>query len=89
MKKLIVLLGLTLIVAEPVALAQLGQNLTGAVDNYASSLQAKMRFPAARIPVKVYIEDGSKVPGFRPDFVSLIKESFALWEASLIVKNPI
>ncbi len=86
MKKLIVLLGLTLIVAEPVALAQLGQNLTGAVDNYASSLQAKMRFPAARIPVKVYIEDGSKVPGFRPDFVSLIKESFALWEASLSSK---
>lgn len=81
MKKLILLVGLTLIVSKPACLAEGGQATSS--DNYVSALPTKMRFATSRMPIKVYIEDGSKVPGFRPDFVSLIKESFALWEAAL------
>lgn len=38
------------------------------------------RWPGSRLPIKVYIESNSKVPGFRPEFVTILRLAFKDWE---------
>lgn len=40
------------------------------------------RWPAERQPVKVYIEDGSNVPNYKPEFLKILKQSFTDWQAA-------
>lgn len=38
------------------------------------------RWTSSRLPIKVYIESNSKVPGFRPEFVTILRLAFKDWE---------
>lgn len=40
------------------------------------------RWSAERQPVKVYIEDGSAVPNYKPEFLKVLKQSFADWQTA-------
>jgi tetratricopeptide (TPR) repeat protein len=50
-------------------------------DNYLAELgPSAKRWPPNRLPLKVYVQDGSGVPGFRPQFIQLLQNSFAAWQ---------
>jgi tetratricopeptide (TPR) repeat protein len=41
--------------------------------------QGVLRWGARRMPLKVFIEDGKLIPGYRPDFSSILKDAFQSW----------
>jgi Matrixin. len=53
-------------------------------DNYLKELKGQiMKWPASRMPIKVFIASGSSVPGYKLSFDSVLRQSFAEWsEAS-------
>lgn len=52
-------------------------------ENYLSSLTGSMRFPANRMPIKVFIQDGKGVAGYKPEYVQMLKECFDEWQKAL------
>lgn len=56
------------------------QNLSDAGDYLdAIKTDSVFRWPAERLPLKVYIEDGSNVPGYQSDFPQILKSAFDAW----------
>lgn len=54
-------------------------------DDYLSIVTQKgvIRWPAKRMPLRVFIEKGELIPGFRPEFGTILKDAFLEWaEAS-------
>jgi tetratricopeptide (TPR) repeat protein len=43
------------------------------------SNQGKIRWPAKRMPLRVYIANGDLIPGFRPLFAAVFREAFLRW----------
>jgi tetratricopeptide (TPR) repeat protein len=41
--------------------------------------QGVIRWPARRIPLKVFIADGNLIPGYRPGYAVIIRQSFVDW----------
>jgi predicted Zn-dependent protease len=51
-------------------------------DNYFDEIIAGtyVRWPVTRTPIKVFIESGSSVPGYRQEFKSILLKSFDAWQ---------
>lgn len=52
-----------------------------ASDNYISEIEKNglTRWEKSRFPIKIFIEQSSKVKGFRPEFVSILTQAFKDW----------
>src|SRR6185295_20363674 len=49
-------------------------------DDYLAAVQKSlMRWPRSRIPISVYINDGSKFSGYRDSLKTILKRSFEDW----------
>jgi tetratricopeptide (TPR) repeat protein len=52
----------------------------GADDYLGDATQNGMtRWPASRMPIKIFIASGTSVPGYRPSFEGIVKQSFQDW----------
>jgi tetratricopeptide (TPR) repeat protein len=52
----------------------------GADDYYKEMIRAGvLRWPATQMPLRVWIDDGSKATGYRPVFTAILKQAFADW----------
>lgn len=53
-------------------------------DNYLPDVcqQGVYQWPTSRLPIKVYISTGANVPGYRPNFPGMIRESFNTWASA-------
>lgn len=44
--------------------------------------QGVLRWPARRMPIKVFIKPGDNVAGYSPNYFEILKKSFQTWESS-------
>ncbi|MBX9694780.1 MAG: matrixin family metalloprotease [Cyanobacteria bacterium] len=53
-------------------------------DNYLASIKQSglTKWPASRMPLKIYIEQKSTVPGFSPTFPGILKKAFEDWQSA-------
>jgi len=60
---------------------QLSLSAAAAGDDYLAEVtsQGVLRWPARRIPLRVYVRPGQSVPGFRPAFLSILNQAFEDW----------
>lgn len=60
------------------------EEVSAPADNYLKELKGQiMKWPASRMPIKVFIASGAGVPGYKLSFDSVLRQSFAEWaEAS-------
>lgn len=60
------------------------EEVAAPADNYLKELKGQiMKWPASRMPIKVFIAPGASVPGYKLSFDSVLRQSFADWsEAS-------
>lgn len=73
------------LLALTVLLSGSSQNLTFAQiesKGYLDSISKSGLTRWNKIPVKVYIESSSDVPGFKPEFALIIKQAFEAWQTS-------
>ncbi len=59
---------------------QAGQPQVSETDYYVEvTREGIIRWQPAQMPLKVYVTPGDSVPGFRPQFADILKQSFAAW----------
>lgn len=59
---------------------QTGQPQISETDYYTEvTREGIIRWQAAQMPLKVYVTPGDAVPGFRPQFADILKQSLAAW----------
>lgn len=52
----------------------------GAEDYFAQATRSGIvRWPAQRMPIRVFIKDGSRVPGYQSEFNGILRQSFEDW----------
>ncbi len=67
---------------QPIAAASwLAPAAEASPDDYLADVTRRgmMRWPAERMPLKVHLHSGDKVPGFDPKFETILKKSFDDW----------
>lgn len=59
---------------------QAGQPQVSETDYYVEvTREGIIRWQPAQMPLKVYVTPGDSVPGFKPQFAEILKQSFAAW----------
>ena len=48
----------------------------------AATRKIKLRWAADTMPIKVYMENGEDVPGFKPEYALLLKQAFTDWQSA-------
>jgi tetratricopeptide (TPR) repeat protein len=48
----------------------------------AATRKVKLRWPLSSMPIKVYMEQGDDIPGFKPEYAELLKQAFDDWQSA-------
>lgn len=70
--------------SEQGMVAPLAAEFANANDDYLPQMLTRgvSRWPRERLPITVYIHDGTSVPGYRDSFLKILKQSFEDWSVA-------
>ncbi|MBS2005782.1 MAG: tetratricopeptide repeat protein [Cyanobacteria bacterium SZAS TMP-1] len=53
----------------------------GSADNYLGELGSRLnRWPASKMPIRVYIQPGDGVPNYTPTYMTILRAAFSAWQ---------